>query len=30
MPVFEISAKTEEGFEGWIGWLQDQVNAKQG
>lgn len=28
MPVFEISAKTEAGFDGWIGWLQAQVKAK--
>jgi hydrogenase nickel incorporation protein HypB len=28
MPVFEISAKTEAGFDDWIGWLQDQVNHK--
>ncbi len=28
MPVFEISAKTEAGFEEWIGWLQEQVKAK--
>jgi hydrogenase nickel incorporation protein HypB len=28
MPVFEISAKTEEGFDAWIGWLREQVQAK--
>jgi hydrogenase nickel incorporation protein HypB len=28
MPVFEISAKTESGFDEWIAWLQDQVRAK--
>jgi hydrogenase nickel incorporation protein HypB len=28
MPVFEISAKTEDGIDEWIGWLQEQVNAK--
>jgi len=28
MPVFEISAKTEAGFDAWIGWLVGQVNAK--
>jgi len=28
MPVFEISAKTEEGLDEWIGWLQEQVNTK--
>lgn len=29
MPVFEISAKTGEGFSGWLAWLTDQVRAKQ-
>ncbi len=28
MPVFEISAKTEAGFDGWIAWLEGQVKAK--
>ncbi len=28
IPVFEISAKTREGFEGWIQWLQDKVAIK--
>lgn len=28
MPVFEISAKTEAGFDEWIGWLVEQVDAK--
>ncbi|HSO18429.1 MAG TPA: hydrogenase nickel incorporation protein HypB [Desulfosarcina sp.] len=28
MPVFETSAKTEAGFDAWIGWIQDQVKAK--
>ena len=28
MPVFEISAKTEEGFDAWIAWLLDQVKDK--
>jgi hydrogenase nickel incorporation protein HypB len=28
MPVFETSAKTETGFEEWIGWLTEQVQAK--
>jgi hydrogenase nickel incorporation protein HypB len=28
MPVFEISAKTEDGFDDWIGWLEGQVDAK--
>ena len=30
MPVFEISAKTEAGFDQWIGWLVEQVKAKLG
>lgn len=30
MPIFEISAKTEAGFDAWIGWLVEQVNAKLG
>ena len=28
MPVFEISAKTEAGFDEWIAWLVGQVKAK--
>jgi hydrogenase nickel incorporation protein HypB len=28
MPVFEISAITGEGFDTWIGWLQEQVRDK--
>jgi len=28
MPVFEISAKTREGFEPWIAWLKDKVKSK--
>jgi hydrogenase nickel incorporation protein HypB len=28
MPVFEISARTEDGLDEWIGWLQEQVNTK--
>lgn len=28
MPVFEVSAKTEEGFEPWIQWLLDKVKSK--
>ena len=28
MPIFEISSKTEAGFDGWIGWLKGQVNEK--
>jgi len=30
MPVFEISARTEEGFEPWIEWLKGKVKAKIG
>jgi len=29
IPVFELSAKTEEGFDGWIEWLEDCVHAKR-
>jgi hydrogenase nickel incorporation protein HypB len=28
MPVFEISAKTQEGFEPWIEWLLEKVRGK--
>ncbi len=28
IPVFQISAKTEEGFEPWLEWLRGQVNEK--
>jgi hydrogenase nickel incorporation protein HypB len=28
MPVFELSAKTEEGFEPWINWLESKVRSK--
>ncbi len=28
MPVFEISAKTEEGFELWIDWLKQNISKK--
>ena len=28
MPVFDVSAKTEAGFDEWIGWLTKQVIAK--
>jgi hydrogenase nickel incorporation protein HypB len=28
MPVFEISAKTEEGFEPWIEWLKGKIKEK--
>jgi hydrogenase nickel incorporation protein HypB len=30
MPVFQISARTEEGFEPWIEWLKSKVKAKLG
>lgn len=30
MPVFEISAKTEEGFEPWLEWLKTKVGEKLG
>jgi len=28
MPIFELSAKTEEGFDPWLDWLKDQVRHK--
>jgi len=28
MPVFEISARTEEGFEPWIEWLKNKIQQK--
>jgi len=28
MPVFDISSKTEEGLDEWIGWLVEQVKGK--
>jgi len=28
MPIFEISAKTEEGFEPWLEWLINKVKQK--
>jgi hydrogenase nickel incorporation protein HypB len=28
MPVFEVSAKTEEGFQGWIDWLRSKVGGE--
>ncbi|MFO8084734.1 MAG: hydrogenase nickel incorporation protein HypB [Desulfobacterales bacterium] len=28
MPVFEVSAKTGDGFSAWIEWLSKQVNKK--
>ncbi len=30
MPIFKLSAKTEEGFEAWIDWVKQQVKAKLG
>lgn len=30
LPVFEISAKTEEGFGPWLDWLRSQVAGKLG
>jgi hydrogenase nickel incorporation protein HypB len=29
MPIFNISAKTGEGFDGWIDWLTRQVEKKR-
>jgi hydrogenase nickel incorporation protein HypB len=29
MPVFQLSAKTGEGFDAWIQWLKDRVAAKR-
>ncbi len=28
MPVFQLSAKTEEGFESWIEWLETRVQTR--
>ncbi len=28
MPVFQISARTEEGFDPWIAWLQKMIDKK--
>jgi hydrogenase nickel incorporation protein HypB len=28
MPVFEISARTGEGLDAWIGWLVNKISAK--
>lgn len=28
MPVFEISAKTEEGLLAWVAWIRDRINEK--
>ena len=30
LPVFEISAKTEEGFDPWLEWLKVKVFEKTG
>ncbi len=30
MPVFEISARTEDGFEEWLDWLKESITAKLG
>ncbi len=29
MPIFALSAKTEEGMEAWLQWLRDQVAQKR-
>ena len=29
MPVFELSAKSGEGFAAWLGWLREQVRNKR-
>ncbi len=29
MPIFNVSAQTEEGFEPWLQWLRDQVAHKK-
>lgn len=29
MPVLEISAKTEEGFDPWIGWIRERLKSKK-
>ncbi|MFZ1985207.1 MAG: hydrogenase nickel incorporation protein HypB, partial [Desulfatitalea sp.] len=29
MPVFQLSAKTGQGFEAWIAWLSSAVHAKK-
>ena len=29
MPVFEISARSGEGLEAWIGWLRAKINMKR-
>lgn len=30
LPVFEMSAKDDEGFTPWIGWLKEKVSLKTG
>ncbi|MBE0596490.1 MAG: hydrogenase nickel incorporation protein HypB [Desulfuromonadales bacterium] len=29
LPIFEISAQTEEGFAPWLAWLEERVREKQ-
>lgn len=29
MPIFELSAKTEQGMEAWLGWLRERVAQKR-
>lgn len=29
MPIFELSAKTEQGMEAWLGWLRERVAKKR-
>jgi hydrogenase nickel incorporation protein HypB len=29
MPIFEVSAKTEEGFQGWIDWLKGKARKRE-
>ena len=29
MPIFEVSAVTEEGFDAWIAWLEERLREKQ-
>jgi hydrogenase nickel incorporation protein HypB len=28
MPVFELSARTGEGLDAWIGWIQERIQRK--
>lgn len=30
LPVFEISAKTGQGMDGWTGWLENKIMEKRG